>query len=84
MQTADLIQDVHELDRREGDGIAVSLLWHRTTNSISIFLLDDRADDAYEFVVPSDRALDAFRHPFAYAAREGLLPATELAEPIFA
>jgi hypothetical protein len=73
-----------ELDRREGDGISVSLLWRKTGNVISIAVYDDRAGEDFELVVPPDRALDAFRHPYAYAAREGLLQAPTTREPIYA
>ena len=41
-------------------------------------------DDPTRFVVQPDRALDAFRHPYAYAARQGLLAEPAQGEPVYA
>jgi hypothetical protein len=73
-----------ELDRREGDGIAVSLLWRKAANIVSVAVYDERTGEDFELVVAPDRALDAFRHPYAYAAREGLLQAPATREPVYA
>lgn len=73
-----------ELDRREGDGIFVSLLWRKDGNVVSIAVWDERTDDQFELVVQPDRALDAFHHPYAYAARQGLLEAPAAREPVYA
>ena len=73
-----------ELDRREGDGISVSLHWRKAGNVISIAVVDGRTGEDMEFVVSPDSALDAFRHPFAYAARQGLLAAPVPREPVYA
>jgi hypothetical protein len=73
-----------ELDRRDGDGISVSLLWRKTGNVVSIAFYDERNADDFELVVSPDRALDAFRHPYAYAAREGLLVSPTTRETIYA
>ena len=73
-----------ELDRRDGDGISVSLLWRKTGNVVSVAVYDGRSGEDFELVVPHDRALDAFRHPYAYAAREGLLQAPTAGEPVYA
>ena len=57
-----------ELDRREGDGMLVSLLWRRARNVVSVAVHDGRTGLEFELEVPPHRALDAFNHPFAYAA----------------
>jgi len=75
---------IFELDRREGDGIVVSLLWDKSRDATSIALSDEHSDAELHFDVPSARALDAFRHPYAYAARQGLLPTPEPREPVYA
>jgi len=81
--TFDITQIPVELDRREGDGIEVSLLWRKDGNVVSVAVHDDRTGDNFELVVPPDRARDAFAHPFAYAAGRGLL--TDVArEPVYA
>jgi hypothetical protein len=57
-----------ELAHRENDGIDVTLFWERAANRVTIRVLDTRADDAVEFEVAGRTALDAFNHPYAYAA----------------
>ena len=82
--TFDITNIPLELDRREGDGIAVSILWRKAGNVVSVAVTDERTFEQFELVVAPDRALDAFRHPFAYAAREGLLVETSPREPVYA
>jgi hypothetical protein len=62
-----------ELDYRANDGVEVSLLWHKPTNRLTVFVNDTRTDETFELEVASDYALDAFRHPYAYAASRGLV-----------
>jgi len=60
--------DTRELAARDNDGIHVRLLWHPHANAVSVSVEDARAGDRFHLAVASDRALDAFYHPFAYAA----------------
>ena len=57
-----------ELAARESDGIYVLLLWHPREDAITVSVEDDRRGDRFELAVAPDQALDAFYHPFAYAA----------------
>ena len=57
-----------ELAERDSDGIHVLLLWHPRENTLSVSVEDARAGDQFDITVAPDRALDAFYHPFAYAA----------------
>ena len=57
-----------ELAAREGDGIRVVLLWHPREDTVTVAVDDELAGDSFELAVARDRALDAFYHPFAYAA----------------
>jgi hypothetical protein len=57
-----------ELAARENDGISVRLLWHPRENAVTVFVEDARSRDGFELAVAPDHALDAFYHPFAYAA----------------
>jgi hypothetical protein len=57
-----------ELAHRTGDGIEVSLLWTKSTNRIAIAVADSHSGEELEFEVDGSRALDAFNHPYAYAA----------------
>jgi hypothetical protein len=66
-RTIDFIE-AKELDARSGDGLEVRLLWHSGAD-VLVEIVDARRDERMVFPVPAHRALDAFRHPFAYAAR---------------
>jgi hypothetical protein len=66
--TAMAISDRRELAHRTTDGIEVTLLWSKASNRITIAVVDTRSDEALEFEVDGGAALDAFNHPYAYAA----------------
>jgi hypothetical protein len=57
-----------ELAARENDGVSVRLLWHPRMNAVTVSIEDSRVGDRFHVAVAADRALDAFYHPFAYAA----------------
>lgn len=59
-----------ELDHRVADGIQVTLLWHREADRITVRVHDEGLGETLEFEVPKPLALDAFHHPYAYAARD--------------
>ena len=61
-------QRIRELAARDSDGIHVLLLWHPDENAVSVSVEDTRGGDRFHIAVAPDRALDAFYHPFAYAA----------------
>ena len=62
-----------ELAHRAGDGIEVLLLWDRGDGRLTVVVDDLRNGDSFELVAGDGRqALDAFYHPFAYAAARGL------------
>jgi hypothetical protein len=61
-------RQTRELAARESDGIHVSLLWHTAENTLTLSVEDARLGDRFQLAVEPDRALDAFYHPFAYAA----------------
>ena len=58
-----------ELATRESDGIHVLLLWHPDENALTVSVEDARVGDRFQLAVAPARALDAFYHPFAYAAK---------------
>jgi hypothetical protein len=60
--------ETRELAARESDGLHVLLLWHPREDALTVSVEDTRAGDRFQLAVPRDRALDAFYHPFAYAA----------------
>jgi hypothetical protein len=59
---------VRELAARVSDGLHVLLLWHPDENAVTVSVEDERVGDCFQVAVAPDRALDAFYHPFAYAA----------------
>ncbi len=61
-----------ELAFRANDGVEVSLLWHKPTNDLTVSVHDTRSGEQFELEVASDYALDAFHHPYAYAAHHGI------------
>jgi hypothetical protein len=60
--------ETRELATRESDGVRVVLLWHPRANTVSVSVEDARVGDRFRLAVAPDRALEAFYHPFAYAA----------------
>ena len=57
-----------ELASRESDGLAVRLVWHPAEDAVTVSVTDSRTGDRFQLAVDPRRALDAFYHPFAYAA----------------
>ena len=57
-----------ELAARDNDGVNVQLLWHPAENAVSVSVEDARFGESFDIAVAPDRALDAFYHPYAYAA----------------
>ena len=57
-----------ELAARDDDGISVRLLWHPLRSALTVSVEDTRIGDRFQLAVPPDRTLDAYYHPFAYAA----------------
>ena len=60
--------ETRELAARESDGIHVFLLWHPDEDALTVSVEDARVGDRFQLAVVPARALDAFYHPFAYAA----------------
>jgi hypothetical protein len=78
MTTSDFTSEPLELDARTGDGIAVRLFWHPGIDTVTVSVFDSTHEQAFELVVDADEALEAFHHPFAYAAFRGVPFATPL------
>jgi hypothetical protein len=57
-----------ELAARDSDGIHVLLFWDPAGNALTVSVEDTRIGDRFQIAVAPDHALDAFYHPFAYAA----------------
>ena len=70
MTTKELIER-RELAHRSNDGIEVTLFWSKASNRVTISVYHARSATALEFDVDGADALDAFNHPYAYAATGG-------------
>lgn len=68
MSTSSMRNRTQELASRESDGLAVVLLWHPINDAVTVSVADSRTGDRFRLAVERERALDAFYHPFAYAA----------------
>jgi hypothetical protein len=60
-----------ELAYRSSNGIDVFLLWSPADDSLAVLVIDENAD-SFELVVTASEAMDAFDHPYAYAAFRGV------------
>jgi hypothetical protein len=61
-----------ELARREGDGIAVSLMWDRRRDTLTVVVGDAAWGESFALHVEAAEALEVFEHPYAYAAFRGV------------
>ena len=71
-----------ELAQRASNGIEVSLFWSKATNKVTIEVFDVSFEEGFEFEVEGHAALEAFHHPYAYAAAHrlaGRIPTKALA-----
>ena len=67
--TAETLQTMRELDRRQSDGIHVRLMWSQDDGRVAVAVADTKTGDAFVVEVRrGDSALDVFHHPYAYAA----------------
>jgi len=74
MTTApDTYEQLIELDERESNGIRVTLVWNRASDTLSVLVWDEQTAQSFTLEVSEDdSAYDVFNHPFAYAAFRGL------------
>ena len=66
------LRPLTELDRRTSDGVEVALLWSRDDDRLFVTVTDYGTRESFTFHVNHEDALDAFFHPFAYAAARGI------------
>jgi hypothetical protein len=59
---------MRELDHRRSDGIDVRLLWNQTDDRVAVAVFDSKTGEAFEIEAERHEALDAFHHPYSYAA----------------
>ena len=65
-------KNTRELDYRVNDGLEVTLLWQPETEQVTVKVYDAKTGDDFDLTVDPANAMDAFRHPYAYAASRGV------------
>lgn len=58
-----------ELAQRQSAGIEVLLLWHPEVDRVEVSVRDSRTGAEFQIDVPPADALEAYYHPYSYAAR---------------
>jgi hypothetical protein len=64
--------ETREIDRRTTSGVDVALYWSPEDDTLTLVVEDAASGERFECPVDRDDALDAFNHPYAYAAFRGL------------
>lgn len=67
MTVIDIAHNRRELAHRASNGVDVHLYWNQGDDTLVVTVADD-AGESFEVGVDSHEALDAFEHPYAYAA----------------
>jgi hypothetical protein len=62
-------EPTRELAQRRTGSVEVLLLWHPISNKVELRIHDTSSEEDFGFRVPPGEAMEAFRHPYAYAAR---------------
>jgi hypothetical protein len=62
---------VRELAQRRSGKDEVLLLWYPENERVELSVRDVETGVGFHLAVARDRAIDAFYHPYAYAARAG-------------
>jgi hypothetical protein len=73
---------IRELAERTSNGTLMRLFWLQGTRELWVEIYEPEVDMAIVIPVEPERALEAFHHPYAYAATHSVLPLA--AEPFAA
>ena len=65
------IAPTRELAQRLSGTVEVLLLWHREIDRVGLSVRDLSTGAGFHLEVAPANAIDAFYHPYAYAARRG-------------
>ena len=63
-----LTDNTRELAARDSHGLHVLLLWHPLEDALTVEVEDVRDSECFHLAIAPEHALDAFYHPYAYAA----------------
>jgi hypothetical protein len=75
--TEDMNPGARELDERRSGSDEIVLLWYPESERVEVSVRDIETGAEFHLEVPPESAMDAFHHPYAYAALdlEPTLPA---------
>ena len=65
---------IRELAERTSNGTLMRLLWLQGTRELWVEVYEPELDVTIVIPAEPDSALEAFHHPYAYAAAHGVLP----------
>jgi len=68
-----------ELAHRASDGVEVTLFWYASDDSLLVTVVDWKTDEVLEIPVRHDQAMNAFHHPYVYAALDRMHSSAALA-----
>jgi hypothetical protein len=71
---------IRELAERTSNGTLMRLLWLQGTRELWVEIREPELDVTIVIPAEPERALEAFHHPYAYAAAHGVL--SQAAEPL--
>ena len=66
-----------ELAQRQNGGVEVLLLWRPATDQVELSVHDSTTGAGFQIEVAPSRAMDAFYHPYAYAAELESFPGVD-------
>jgi hypothetical protein len=66
----EITESTRELAQRRTGSVEVLLLWHPESDGVELWVHDLATAEGFEIRVPRGDAMNAFRHPYAYAARQ--------------
>jgi hypothetical protein len=65
---------IRELAERTSNGTVTRLFWRQGTRELWVEVREPELDETLVIPAEPERALDAFHHPYAYAAARRVLP----------
>jgi hypothetical protein len=78
-------EPTRELAQRRTGSVEILLIWHPISNNVELRIHDTSQKEESGFRVPPGEAMEAFRHPYAYAARReysAALPSRRASTPL--
>lgn len=58
---------IKELNRREGEGLTITLWWFEPDNELSVTVNDVKFGETFTIdSIPPEKAMEVFNHPYAY------------------